>query len=94
MTTVARPTLPVWQRVLGLVGIAAHLVVGYFYLASGLVVPPVWVAVFIIIWMALLVVAIVLLRRHPLWVLLIPVIALAVLIGGVTLGGALLGWQA
>lgn len=88
--TDARP----WRRAVGFVGIAAHLVVGYFYLASGLVVPPLWVLVFLAVWVALLVLCIALLRRHPLWVLLVPLIALALLVGGVTVGEALGGWQA
>ncbi|GAA4889512.1 hypothetical protein GCM10025789_02410 [Tessaracoccus lubricantis] len=83
-----------WKRALGIVGLAAHLVVGYLYLTAGLVVPGAWLVVFLAIWVVLLVVAIRLLRDRPLWVLLVPVVALGILIGGVTLGGVLLGWTA
>lgn len=90
----ARPPPAGWQRALGLVGLVAHLVVGYLYLAAGLVVPVPWLVVFLIAWVALLVAAIYLLGRHPLWVLAVPVLALGILIGGVSLGGVLLGWSA
>lgn len=85
---------PGWQRALGLAGIALHLVVGYFYATAGLVVPGPWLVVLLLVWVALLVAGLLLWRRHPLWVLLVPVVALALLVGGVSLGGALLGWTA
>lgn len=88
------PPRPGWARALGIVGLVAHVVVGYFYLTAGLVLPGAWLVVFLLVWAALLVVAIRLLRRRPLLVLLIPVLALGLLIGGVSLGGALLGWTA
>lgn len=90
----ALPAQPVWKRALGILGIVLHFVVGYFYLAAGLVTPAPWLVGFFILWVVLLVVAIFLVRRHPLWVLLVPVLALALLIGGVSLGEALLGWTA
>lgn len=85
---------PVWQRALGILGIVLHLGVGYFYLTAGLVTPWSWLVGFLVVWVVLLVVGIVQLRERPLWVLLIPVAALCILIGGVSLGGALLGWTA
>lgn len=89
-----RTPQPGWARALGVVGLVAHVVVGYFYLTAGLVVPGAWLVVFLIVWAALLVVAIRLLGRRPLMVLLVPVGALALLIGGVSLGEAVLGWTA
>jgi hypothetical protein len=88
---VARPT---WMLVAGFIGIAAHLVVGYFYLVAGLVTPVYGLVVLWIVWLALLALAIRMLRRHPLWVLAVPLAALGILVGLVSLGGALLGWSA
>ena len=85
---------PLWALILGFVGIAAHLVVGYFYLAAGLVAPLYGIVIFWILWAALLGLAIWLVRRHPLWILAIPIVAVGVLFGGIALGGALLGWSA
>jgi hypothetical protein len=89
-----RAARPAWTVVLGFVGIAAHLVVGYFYLTAGLVTPLYGLVILWILWLGLLAVAIWMLRRRPLLVLLVPVVALAILVGGVSLGGALLGWSA
>lgn len=88
------PVRPGWTRALGLVGIAAHLVVGYIYLTAGLVTPAPWLVGFLLVWLVLLILALRLWRRHPLWVLLVPVLALGFLVGGLSLGGALLGWSA
>jgi hypothetical protein len=85
---------PVWQLVLGFVGIAAHLVVGFFYLTAGLVTPLYGLIVLWIVWLALLALAIWMLRRRPVLALLVPVVALGILVGVVTLGEALLGWTA
>lgn len=90
----AQPASPRWHRVLGYLGIAAHVVVGYLYLVAGLVTPAPWLVGFLLAWVALLGVAIWLHRRHPLWVLAVPGVALILLVGGVSLGGALLGWTA
>ena len=92
--TTPRPGQPVWALVLGFVGIAAHLVVGYFYLAAGLVAPLYGIVVFWVLWAALLGLAIWLLRRHPLWILAVPIVAVAILFGGIALGESLLGWSA
>jgi len=99
MTETASPTVsatpvshPLWAKVLGWIGIAAHLVVGYLYLASGLVAPTYGIIILWVIWAALLALAIVMLRRSPAWTLLIPLVALGVLYGGIALGESLLGW--
>ena len=85
---------PVWKLVLGFVALAAHLVVGFFYLTAGLVAPLYGLIVLWIAWLALLVLAIWMLRRRTLWILLVPVVAFGILVGGISLGEALLGWTA
>jgi hypothetical protein len=85
---------PGWKRAFGFVGIAAHLVVGYFYLVAGLVTPFYGLIVLWVIWVALLVLAIWMLRRHPLRALAVPLVALGILVGVTALGGAFLGWSA
>ncbi|TQN42465.1 hypothetical protein FHU33_1865 [Blastococcus colisei] len=78
--------------VAGLAG-AAHLVVGFFYLTSGLVVPlyallPLW-----LVWvvLALWLVRLAILRSW--WTPVVPVTAAAVLTLTLILGGTVLGWQ-
>ncbi|MBB1484307.1 hypothetical protein H5392_10605 [Tessaracoccus sp. MC1865] len=88
------PTPPGWKRAFGILGILAHLVVGYIYLTVGLVTPMPWLLGFWVIWVVLLLVCLRLLRDRPLLVLLVPVLALGILIGGLSLGEALLGWSA
>ncbi len=90
----AVPPPPRWHRALGFLGITAHFGVGYFYLVAGLVTPAPWHVVFLLVWVVLLIVGVWLMRRHPLRVLLVPVLALGLLVGGVSLGGSLLGWTA
>lgn len=77
----------------GLAGLA-HLVVGYFYAAGGLVIPgyallPLW-----LFWvvLALWLVRLVILRSW--WTPAVPVVAAAVLALSLVVGGNLLGWQA
>ena len=74
-------------------GLAAHLVVGFFYLAAGLVVPGPWLFVLWAVWLLLLVLAI-RRRQRPPWVLAIPVAAVVLLLVAVSLGERWLGWQA
>ena len=86
---------PWWQWVLGWLGLAAFLATFVFYVASGLV-APVWaIALLMVVWLALLVWTISLLRaRRPLYVLLAPVIAWLVWFGVLTAGERWLGWTA
>lgn len=79
---------------LGCLGILLHLAVGIFYLAAGLVAPLPAVIVFWVIWIALLVLGLWLLRRSPLWALLVPVAALVIFFAGITLGQIVFGWTA
>lgn len=72
----------------------AMLVVGYFYLVSGLVVPgyaliPLW-----LIWLGLAWYGVRLARAASYLVLVIPVVAAVVWYGALILGEQVLGWQA
>jgi hypothetical protein len=74
------------------VGFGLHIVAGYFYLASGLVVPAPYLFVLWAVWIALLVLAIQ--RRANLWwVLATPVVAAAFWFAFVTGLGTLLDWR-
>jgi len=87
----ARPAGPIALAVLA--GIA-HLVVGYFYLAGGLVIPG---PVLVVLWLFWLVLAAVLIRwalMRSWWTPVIPLVAAAVLVLSLVVGGNLLGWQA
>jgi hypothetical protein len=84
---------PWWQWALGWLGLAAHLVTVVFYAASGLLAPAWAVAILCVIWLALLAVAIWLLRiRRPLYVLLVPIAAWLIWFGALTAGENWLGW--
>ena len=90
-TDTARSTGPL--LVAGLAGLA-HLVVGYFYLAGGLVVPgyaliPLWV-----LWLVLAVVLVRLALPRSWWTPAVPVTAAAVLVLVLVLGEQVFGWQA
>ncbi|HEX2031692.1 MAG TPA: hypothetical protein VHL78_09870 [Actinomycetota bacterium] len=81
------------RHLISVAGLAMHLAVGYLYVTSGLVVPGVVLAVLVIAWAALLVVAIQR-WRSPVFLLLVPIIA-AALWAVVVLGfGSLLNWTA
>jgi hypothetical protein len=72
----------------------AHLVVGYFYLAGGLVIPgyvliPLW-----IFWLVLAAWLIRLTIGRSWWTPAVPVVAAAVLVIVLVLGDQELGWQA
>ncbi|MEV6492384.1 hypothetical protein AB0M20_27745 [Actinoplanes sp. NPDC051633] len=84
---------PLWQWVLGWVGFVALLATAIFYAASGLLAPGWAVALLLIIWLALLVVAIWLLRtQRPLYVMVLPLVAALTWFGVLTAGENLLGW--
>jgi hypothetical protein len=92
VTTVdARPAGP-----LVLAGVAglAHLVVGWFYLAGGLVIPgavliPLW-----ILWLALAAWLVRLAVRRSWWTPAVPLVAAAVFLLVLVVGEQALGWQA
>jgi hypothetical protein len=71
----------------------AHLAVGYFYLVGGLVIPgyvllPLWLLwLFLAAWLLRMAVA------RSWWTPVIPVLAAAVLVLVLVVGGNVLGWQ-
>jgi hypothetical protein len=84
---------PWWQWLLGWLGFAALLATLVFYVASGLLAPAWAVVLLLVVWLALLVVAIGLLRRRqPLWVLLTPIAAWLIWFAALTAGETWLGW--
>lgn len=74
-------------------GFALHLVVGFFYISAGLVVPGPWLFALWALWAVMAAVAVAR-RRRPLFVLATPFVAVALLLVAVSLGGRFLGWQA
>jgi hypothetical protein len=81
-------------RVAGWVGLVVHLAFFFWYAASGLVAPTWAVVVLLAVWVALLCVAVWLLRTRPVLVLLVPLAAALIWFGAVSAGDALLGWTA
>ncbi|HET6481100.1 MAG TPA: hypothetical protein VFG35_13830 [Actinoplanes sp.] len=82
-----------WHWVLGWLGFAAFLVTLVFYVASGLLAPGWAVAVLLGLWLALLAAGILLLRRRrPLWLLVLPVAAWLIWFLALSAGEAWLGW--
>ncbi|GAB7192087.1 hypothetical protein NUM3379_27960 [Kineococcus sp. NUM-3379] len=79
--------------VVGWAGIVLHVVVGWPYLTSGLVAPGYGVALLWALWGALLVVAVRLLRRRPVWTPVVPAVALGAWFLVLSLGGHFLGWS-
>lgn len=72
----------------------AHLVVGYFYLAGGLVVPgavlvPLW-----LVWVGLAGWLIRLAIRRSWWTAVVPVVAAVLFVAVLVLGEEVLGWRA
>ena len=85
--------LPWWQWVLGGLGLAGLLVALIFYASSGLLAPGWAVVLLLLVWLALLVVAVQLLRRRrPVWVPVVAVAAWLIWWGALTAGEHLLGW--
>jgi hypothetical protein len=87
-------TRPWWHLALGWLGLVAHLATLVFYAASGLLAPGWAVAVLLVVWLALLVVAIWLLRNRPVFVPLVPIGAWLIWFGALTAGEKWLGWIA
>lgn len=76
-----------------IVGFGLHAIVGFFYLASGLVVPRPVVVVLVALWLALLA-AMVIKRRQAWFVLGVPLAAAALWVVVVQGGSSLFGWTA
>jgi hypothetical protein len=86
-----RRTGPVVVAVLAGLG---HLVVGWFYLAGGLVIPgpvlfPLWA-----LWLVLAAVLVLLAVRGSWWTPAVPIGAAAVFVLALVLGEQVFGWQA
>lgn len=80
-------------RVLGYGGVVLQLLVGAFpYSASGLLAPPLGLAMLWTAWLVLLAVAIVLARRGRAWALAVPAVSIAFWFATLTVGERLLGW--
>jgi hypothetical protein len=89
---VSGPTTGTW--LLAALSGAAHLVVGVFYLSSGLV-APLWAVVVLGVWWVLLAVQLSRLAlRGSWWTPAVPVVAFATWYVVLTAGERLLGWTA
>ena len=88
----AQDTRTVVRYVFGVLALVAMLVLAPFFLASGLMAPGWAVAVFVVVWVALFALGCVWIRRKPLRVIPLPFLAAAIWLGGMSAGGAWLGW--
>lgn len=85
---------PLWARIVGWLGLAGHAFLFFWYGSSGLV-APLWALIaLMVVWGALLVLAIRLLRTRPVLVPLVPVAALVIWFAALSAGDAWLGWTA
>lgn len=82
------------KYVAGVLALAAMLALAPFFLASGLMAPGWAVGIFIAAWLVLFGLGCFWIRRKPLWVVPLPFIAAALWFGGMSAGGAWLGWTA
>jgi len=76
------------------IGLVGHLVALGWYAASGLVAPPWAVVGLLVIWAGVLFVGLRLRTRRPAWMLLIPVLDIAIWVAVVWAGDVFLGWTA
>jgi hypothetical protein len=76
----------------GIVGIGLYLVIGFFYLSSGLMVPGPWLFILWAIWLAGIYVLVVVFRRRRAWTPLVAVAAAGVWWIYLTVGEAVFGW--
>src|SRR4029450_10960112 len=77
-----RDARTVAKYVLGGLALAAMLALAPFFLASGLMAPGWAVGIFIAVWLGLFALGIFWIRRKPLWVVPLPLIAAAFWFGG------------
>jgi hypothetical protein len=89
-----RDARTVAKYVLGGLALAAMLALAPFFLASGLMAPGWAVGIFIAVWLVLFALGIFWIRRKPLWVVPLPLIAAAFWFGGMNAGAAWFGWTA
>jgi VIT1/CCC1 family predicted Fe2+/Mn2+ transporter len=88
----ANDSRTVVKYVLAALALAAMLALAPFFLASGLMAPGWAVVLFIAVWLVLFVLGCLWIRRRPLRVLPLPLVAAAIWYGGMSAGGGLLGW--
>jgi hypothetical protein len=88
----AQDTRTIVRYVLGALALAAMLVLAPFFVSSGLMAPGWAVVVLVVIWLVLFVLGCLWIRRKPLWVVPLPFVAAAIWLGGMSAGGAWLGW--
>jgi hypothetical protein len=81
-----------WPAVAAVVAFLLLAPVGFFYAASGLLVPGPWLFLLWAVFVVLVVVAVLLARRRSYWVLSVPVLGGAFWWGVVSAGEAWLGW--
>lgn len=80
------------QTVILVLATLLHLVIGYFYLVTGLMAPVWGVALLLLIWLGLAIWGY--FNRHRAVVILVPLVAVAVWFVVLSLGDSLLGWTA
>jgi hypothetical protein len=80
--------------VLAVLALGGMVALAPFFLASGLMAPGWAVGVFIGVWLALFLLGCLWIRRRPLRVIPLPFIAAGIWFGGMSAGGAWLGWTA
>jgi hypothetical protein len=90
----ARDARTVVRYVLGGLALLALLALAPFFIASGLMAPGWAVGIFVVVWLALFGLGCWWIRRKPLWVIPLPFAAAAIWLGGMSAGGAWLGWTA
>jgi len=83
---------PAGPRIAAVVALLAMVPVGFFYLASGLLVPGPWLFLLWVVFLVLASVGVRLFRRRSYLVLAVPVAAAVVWFGTLTAGAAWLGW--
>jgi hypothetical protein len=94
------PPVPIQEQtgagavVVAVLAALAHLVVGWFYLAGGLVIPgavliPLWIA-----WILLAAVLVYLAIRRSYWTLAVPIGAAVLFVLVLVVGDQVLGWTA
>ncbi|GAA1431304.1 hypothetical protein GCM10009616_18070 [Microlunatus lacustris] len=82
------------RHVVAAVAVLALLVQAPFFFSAGLVAPAWAVVVLVLAWIGLVVLAVTWFRRRPWWVVPLPVLAVALWLGGTSAGEAWLGWTA
>lgn len=80
--------------VVGVISGAAHLVPGFFIVASGLVAPWWAVGLMTLVWIALTVLLVRMVQRRSWWTPVIPLLAAVLWVTTLTVGENTLGWTA